>query len=154
MFNVGYFPGGEEFLADVKPLWEQTRDFHSDVSLYFSSKFGQQNFNARKAGLQEKSLQGKIRIILAKDLDCDKYIGYCVSIIDREDIGEIDSLFVEPFYRKNGIAENLMKMALNWMDEECVKTKKLSIAVGNESVLEFYKKFNFYPYQIILEKKD
>lgn len=32
MFNIGYFSGEEEFLIHVKPLWEQTRDFHKGLN--------------------------------------------------------------------------------------------------------------------------
>lgn len=138
-------------LDHVGPLWEKTRDYHRDISLYFCAKFASIDFKTRKTDLLNKSTQGKLNIILAKDADTD--IGYCVSTINRENICEIDSVYVEPSYRRQGVAGNLVKAAADWMTECGVKSKMLCVAVGNEDVIEFYKTFNFYPYQIILEEK-
>ena len=39
------------------------------------------------------------------------------------------------------------------MDNMCVKNKKIIIAVGNEELISFYQRFNFYPRHITLEQK-
>lgn len=151
--NIHYIDGNEELLPYMKPLWEKTKDYHSEISTHFSEKFSSLNFESKKQILTEKTIDGRIKIILAKDKDTNIFIGYCVAIIDNKNIGEIESIFVKQDYRRNGIARNLMNKALRWMDENSVKGKKLLVAVGNEDVLKFYKSFGFYSYQILLEYK-
>lgn len=45
-----------------------------------------------------------------------------------------------------------MTRALQWLDDNKVKTKIIGVAEGNENVLDFYKKYGFYKRRIILEK--
>ena len=152
--KIQYNEGNETLLSFVKPLWEKTRDFHSSISPYFSEKFSSQNFEWRKEGLLEQAQNGQMKVSLAKDLENDRYIGYCISVISNREVGEIESIYIEEEYRRNGIASNLMNRALSWMDENSVKSKKISIAVGNEEVIKFYQKFGFYPYHISCESID
>ena len=43
--------------------------------------------------------------------------------------------------------------ALVWLEQHSVKTKRISVAVGNEQVLQFfYEKFGFLPKAIFLEQ--
>nr|WP_282433378.1 GNAT family N-acetyltransferase [Desulfosporosinus sp. FKA] len=79
-------------------------------------------------------------------------IGYCVTTIDN-DIGEIESLFVDEAYRKMGLGTVLMERALNWLEQNSITKKRLNVAVGNEQVLNFYRRFGFHPRTIILEQR-
>ena len=103
---------------------------------------------------EDQSYWKNLKIFLAKDLSTKKEVGYCIATIDKNNIEEIDSIYVEPDYRKNGLGENLMRKALDWMESKQVRSKKLIVAVGNEDVFNFYKQFNFYPCSITLEEKD
>ena len=152
--NITYIEGKEELLLHVKPLWEKTREYHSSVSTYFSSELASKDFDLREKEIKNKSADGQLKIICAKDLDTGDYVGYCVAVIDKENIREIESIYVNEAYRRKGIASRLMSTALAWMNNNQVKTKRLSVAVGNESVMNFYKKFGFYPYQILMEVKE
>ena len=100
----------------------------------------------------EKSKNGVIRIDLARDINRGELIGYCVSTVSEERQGEIDSIYIEPDYRQSGIADNLMKGALKWMDECSVTKRILHVSVGNEDVFGFYTRYNFYPRTTILEQ--
>jgi ribosomal protein S18 acetylase RimI-like enzyme len=73
--------------------------------------------------------------------------------VDRQNIGEIDSIYVEPAYRKRGIGECLMQKALMWLDGEHVASKRLVVVVGNEHVSAFYRKFGFFPQSIVFAQK-
>jgi len=146
--SIQYIEGGKDLLGCVQPLWEKTRDYHRDISVHFASKFASQTFGKRKADLLKKSRQDKIHVSLAKDNDV--LIGYCVSTID-DDMGEIDSVYVEPSYRGQGIARHMVRAAVGWMNDNGVRSKTLRVAVGNEGVIDFYRSFE--PYQIILEEK-
>jgi len=152
--NITYLEGKEELLLYVKPIWENSRDYHSSVSTYFSSEFASKNFELREKEIINKSADGQLKVICAKDLDIDDYVGYCVAVIDKENIGEIESIYVNEAYRKKGIASRLMSIALTWMNNNMVKAKRLSVAVGNDTVIDFYKKYDFYPYQIVMEAKE
>jgi hypothetical protein len=38
-----------------------------------------------------------------------------------------------------------MRRALGWMETQAVKSKRLTVAEGNEKVFTFYKQYGFYP---------
>ncbi len=79
-------------------------------------------------------------------------IGYCISTIDREQIGEIDSLFVLPEWRGMALGHTLITRSLNWLREQGVQRTRLSVAAGNEQVFGSYAKHGFFPAKIILEQ--
>ncbi|AUG57317.1 GNAT family N-acetyltransferase [Acetivibrio saccincola] len=151
MLNISYIEGGRELLEEVRPLWIKKRKYHKEKSTYFPHKFAQMTFDGRTEEMLEKS---EIRVVIAKDREKDKYVGFCISTIDEKRLGMIESIFIEEEYRRNRIAENLMNLSLKWMDEKGVKNKRLNVAIGNEEVLNFYKRFNFKPFLIILEQKN
>lgn len=151
MNNFEFISGGFELLDLVKPLWEKLNKHHENNSNFFPEKYKKQTFETRKGKfLSDNNLD--ILIDLIKDNDKNIYIGYCISTINREMMGEIDSLFIEKEYREFGLGDSLMKRALSWLDRKNVKTKTIAVAEGNESVLEFYKKYGFYKRRMILEQ--
>ncbi|ADU73252.1 MAG TPA: hypothetical protein DEF39_00685 [Hungateiclostridium thermocellum] len=58
--NIIYLEGKEELLVYVKPLWENTRDYHSRISTYFSSKFSSQSSESRKREFENKPVGGQL----------------------------------------------------------------------------------------------
>ncbi len=46
-----------------------------------------------------------------------------------------------------------MQNVVSWLNTNQVDTQKILVGVGNEQVLNFYSQFDFYPVQIILQKK-
>jgi ribosomal protein S18 acetylase RimI-like enzyme len=151
MSNFEFVRGEKDLLDLVQPLWEKLNKHHENNSSYFSEKYRKQTFDARKAKfISDNNLE--IMIDLIKDNEKNIYIGYCISTINKEMVGEIDSLFIEKEYRKFGLGDNLMKRALNWLDSKYIKTKIIAVAGGNENVLEFYKKYGFHKRRIILEQ--
>ena len=64
----------------------------------------------------------------------------------------IESIYLDEGYRLKGIGDYLMRRHLDWMDKNGVKLKNLTIVVGNEDLLNFYKRYNFYPKLILLEQ--
>lgn len=100
----------------------------------------------------EKAKAGALHIDLAKDLDSGEVIAYSVSTVSSDGKGYLESIFVEPNYRENGIGDNLMRKALDWMNDTRAKTIVLEVGVGNEAVLSFYRRYNFHPRTIILQQ--
>ena len=143
---MNYEIGSVELIDKMKDLWEAQRDYHGEVSTHFSEMFYKLDFESRKKSL----IMGKkrIRIVLVKELS---YIGYCISFVDSKTVGEVFSLYLEPDYRGEGIADHLMVDAVEWMKSLEVKKIQLSVAVGNERVIKFYDKFGFKPLTTSLE---
>jgi ribosomal protein S18 acetylase RimI-like enzyme len=104
----------------------------------------------RKRDLLKKN--GMIHVDIAREND--KIIGYCVSTINAEMAGEIDSIYIEKERRRFGIGSVLMKNALKWMDTHKVKRRVISVAAGNEEVFSFYERYGFYPRATILMPTD
>ncbi|GAA0720049.1 GNAT family N-acetyltransferase [Clostridium malenominatum] len=152
MNNFEFVAGSRELLDFIKPLWEKLNKHHEANSDHFSDSFMNLKFEIRKKKfVNDNSLEVKVDLI--KDVERDLYIGYCISIINKELIGEIESLFVEKEYRKYGLGDKLMNRALEWLNSNQVKTKIIGVTEGNENVLEFYKRYGFYKKRVILEQK-
>ncbi len=152
MLDFIYEEGNEELLDFIKPLWEQLNEEHRHLSRYFSSDFASNNFEKRKAGLIEQTKKAIIRVDLVKVSHSNKYIGYCVSKVDKQKVGEVESLYIENKYRKSGIGGNLIKKVLSWMDSIPTEKKIINVAYGNEKVFSFYGQYGFYPRSYILEQ--
>ena len=139
----------------IKTLWEGLCEHHFKNSIHFKHRYAKMTFESRKADLIKKLDHGKMRIDIAVEYESKNSIGYCINTIIYEPAleGEIDSLFVHPDFRRKGIAEKLMKLALEWFDSNNVSSRKIVVAAGNEEVFPFYEKFGFYHKFSTLENK-
>lgn len=142
--------GGLELLPQVKTLWEGLREHHSNISKNFSQSIRKRSFEDRVADFEGKASNHIFRIELIKIYATRSHIGYCISSLSNELVGEIESIFIEEDYRGLHIGDMLMKNALNWMDEHNAKTKRISVMAGN-NVLKFYEKYGFKVRSHILE---
>ncbi|MBN2397048.1 MAG: GNAT family N-acetyltransferase [Deltaproteobacteria bacterium] len=117
---------------------------------------GSKNFKDHFASLTfEKRMQAVFRkdhFAIFADADGAGYGGYCIASVEKNR-GEVDSLFVNPACRKKGVGAGLMRVALEWLDGKGCAEIYLSVAEGNESVLEYYKQFGFYKRFDLLERK-
>ncbi|MGF7117205.1 GNAT family N-acetyltransferase [Methanobacterium oryzae] len=151
--NINYIALNKEEINKIKPLWNNLRDYHSELSTHFQERYKAVKFEDRKEEILKKSENGILKIDLVEDKNNSSYVGYCISSISEENVGEVDSIYLNEKYRSSGIGSALMERALNWMDKNGVKTKKIVVAVGNEELLSFYKRYNFFPRHLILEKR-
>ena len=78
--------------------------------------------------------------------------GYCISSVDKNNTGEIDSIFVLHSCRGLGIGEQLMQKGLQWMDEIGAEKIVVNVAAGNEQAFGFYERYGFYPRRTMLEQ--
>ncbi|MCB2291361.1 GNAT family N-acetyltransferase [Clostridium sp. CS001] len=151
MSNFEFVTGSIELLDIVQPLWEKLNKHHEVNSECFNSRFIDIKFEVRKSKfVNDNNLEVKVDLI--KDKEKGLYIAYCISTVNKELVGEIDSIFVLKEYRKYGLGDKLMNRGLDWLDSKLVKTKIIGVAEGNENVLEFYKKYGFYKRRVILEQ--
>lgn len=149
---VTYLEVNRKEIDIIQPLWEKLRDYHRELSPNFAKRYIELTFQRRKEELLKKSRNGSLKIDIATDKDTKWLVGYCVSSISEELEGEVDSIYIEEDYRSLGIGKELMERALKWMDRNGVKIKKIGVAVGNEDLLSFYGRYNFFPKHIILEQ--
>lgn len=136
----------------IGSLWEKLREHQGARSLHFAQHYSNRTWGTRKTELLEKAKTGALCIDSAKDLDTRKVVAYCVSTVSSEGKGCLESIFVEPNYRGNGIGNSLMLRALDWMNNRQAKTVVLEVGVGNEAVIAFYNRYDFYPRTITLQQ--
>lgn len=151
--QIEYLEKNHDDLEIIRPLWQKLNQHHLENSKYHKDIRAATTFDMRKTQLLEKSRQGALRVDLAKDLKTKEYVGYCVTTINQEKQGEIESLYIETDYRGMGIGDSLMTRALGWLKTMSVKKTILGVAEGNESVFPFYRRYNFYPRVTILWQK-
>lgn len=149
--QIVYEEGAVELMDKLENLWNAQCDFHEEKSIHFSEKFRNLTFDYRKEAM--KSDDNKVQIVVARDFQSDTFIGYVISTIDKEQVGELFSLYVDPSYRGLKIGDQLMDYGISWMESKGVKKIQLGVAVGNESVMKFYNRFDFYPYVVMMERK-
>jgi len=127
----------EEQLDLLKPLWEQLRDYHQKHSIHFADRFKVFTFETRKEGLLKKEA---LYLLVAKK--GTSFIGYCISSIDENE-GNIESLYLKPYFRKAGIGKRLFLESMKWLESKGVDSISVTVAAGNEPVLEFYRHYGF-----------
>lgn len=152
MNNIRYTYGNEKLLDNIKEMWECLNEHHHAMSSHFKEFYENFKFDARKKSLVEKAKHSKIRLDFAVDEADERYVGYCVSSVDEQRNGEVESIYVHPNYRGMGIADKLMKSALEWMEEMAAEKIVVTVAAGNEQAFGFYEKFGFYPRRTVLEQ--
>ncbi|SHJ76902.1 Acetyltransferase (GNAT) family protein [Clostridium cavendishii DSM 21758] len=151
MESFEFINGGIELLDNVKPLWNKLNNYHLEKTISFKKKFTNMTFEVRmNKVINDNNL--KVNIDLIKDKIIDSYIGYCMSTVNNDLIGELSSIYIEKDYRKLGLGHELITKSLAWQNENNAKTKIIGVAVGNENALGFYEKYGFYKRTIILER--
>jgi ribosomal protein S18 acetylase RimI-like enzyme len=153
MNEFEYISGGPELLANIAPLWAKLNQLYSNLSPHFCEVFQRRVFRDRKKELIAKSQTGSLRVDIARSNNGVDIVGYRVSTVNSEGEGEIDSIFVEEQYRCQGVAQQLMKSALAWMNSLGVTKKHVLVAFRNDKALYFYEKFGFYPANFELIQK-
>jgi len=152
MSDVRYEAGGSDKLDQVEALWLNLNQHHVVRSPHFSEVYASKTFDTRKKEILSKGKKGIIRTDLAYESETGVMVGYCISIIHADNVGEIESLVVLKESRGMGIGESLMQRSMKWMEEHKVKRKRLEVYFGNEEAFAFYKRFGFFPKYTVLEQ--
>ncbi len=155
MATIVYTETDERDIDLIKPLWERLNEHHRALSPRFSSHYEMFTFERRKDDLLHKTKNGLMHICLAKDIDSVRYVGYCVTSLSKDrdcSVGEIESIYVENPYRSSGIGDTLMRKALEWLDSRGANVKRVAVGAGNEEVMPFYAKYEFYVRTTTLEQ--
>ncbi|MDC7241807.1 MAG: GNAT family N-acetyltransferase [Spirochaetales bacterium] len=132
----------------IEPLWQKLNSLHLNDSVHFKDHFENFTFQERCRGLISR-VSEKIRIdVLFKG---SEPAGYCISVVNGK-AGEIESLFIEEELRGRGHGEELVNLALTWLNKAGCEKIEISVAGGHESVFGFYKKFGFHPRMTVLRQ--
>jgi len=121
----------------LKPLWEQLRDYHQKHSSHFADRFKHFTFETRKESLLKAD---KLHLLVAKHRSSK--VGYCISSLEENE-GNIESLYLKPQFRKAGIGKRLFLESVEWLESKGVDSISVTVAAGNEPVLEFYRHYGF-----------
>ncbi len=139
---------GKDEIGIVKPLWEKLNAHHLEKSAHFKNHFRKFTFEKRMEGFAKRE---HVVVYVARENNED--IGYCLVSVDGTN-GEIDSLFVDEAHRRKSVGEKLMSRALKWLEAQKYETIRVSIAEGNESALDFYRKFGFAERLTVMQLMD
>ena len=136
----------------IKPLWEQLNTLHNDKSVFFKSEYENFTFENRLESIYKKAQEGIIKVDLLLDKKTGNHIGYCLSSI-RDNLGEIESIFIEKEYRKLKLGDKLMKNTLDWFKSYSIKNIQINVAYANDEALPFYERYGFRVRGYILKRK-
>lgn len=144
-----------ESINVIQPLWEKHIHFESLLSCYFSRELLTLTFNQFKEHIAKKAVRNLILIDTVIPFGCADVIGCCISTINADRSGEIDFLCVQEQFRHLGAGTELMRRAMEWMDEHDADKKGLVLAYGNANAMKFYQHLGFKPASItMLWKKE
>lgn len=96
-------------------------------------------------------------IIVAKSYD--KIVGYGFGFIENSGeiyenkVAKLDAVFVKTEYRKQGIANEIIKYFTNWAKEKEAKYINLTVCKANEDARKLYEKQGFETEKLILKKR-
>ena len=150
--NIEYSETDREGIDIIAPLWEKLNEHHGGISRHFSFDYPRRTWENRKKELLSEAAD--LRVDLATEISTGLLVGYCVSSITDDSLGEIESIFVELDYRRHGIGDILINKALQWL--KSVQSEKIivQIIVDNIEVYSFYERYGFYPRSTIYMKMD
>jgi diamine N-acetyltransferase len=134
----------------VEPLWRELNTLHKNKSVHFRDDFRGFRFEKRTQKLLKMA---RLLILLCRDNETKRDIGYCIASINENMEGEIDSIYIKPAFRKEHLGAALMEKSLEWFAAENIQNIEILVAYGNEEVLPFYRKFGFYPRTYKLKKR-
>ena len=152
MMNISIIEKDIAELEIIKPLWEKLNSIHLDKSVYFKSKYENFTFDKRIESIYKKAQKGIIKIDVLLDNDKRDIVGYCLSSIE-DNLGEVESIFIEKEYRKFGLGDKLMNNALQWFNSNGIKNIEINVVYANDEVLPFYEKHGFHIGNYILKNR-
>jgi diamine N-acetyltransferase len=145
MNSFQFKEGSSELLASCETLWELFVSNQSESAGEMSVGVEEYIRSLRDDGLVQKTQNGKLQVQLVFVDDEEEPIGFCVTSLTQERVGEVEALFILEGYQGNKLGGQLFQNALAWMEKEGATEQRLVVAVGNEKVFDFYAKYGFFP---------
>lgn len=139
-------------LKGIKPTWEKLTLHHAETSKYFKNYFSNYPFSIRESKLRKHGEGGKTKIDLVIDDETNITYAHCISIIDCDGKGELESIYVDKDLRGMSFGKKLMNRSIEWFKENNIDEFTIEVAVGNEEILSFYENFGYKPFSYNLKK--
>ncbi len=121
----------------------------AEVTTSFQHHYEDVTFESRMEVVRRRSDGGSLRLVTAMDQGVQ--LGYCLSTIGRDRIGWVDSFYVRPQHRGNGIGREMMLRSIDWLHGKGAKAIRLTVTPGNEDVMGFYRAQGFELRKYLLE---
>ena len=145
MKSFQFAEGGSELLDSCNNLWELFISNQSQNAGEMSIGVEEYIRSLKDGGLLEKTQDGKLYVQIVKLNNEIESIGFCVTSLTKDLIGEVEVIYIMDRYQGNKIGGQLLQNALNWMEKEKAKEQRLVVATGNEKVFGFYAKYGLFP---------
>ena len=145
MNSFRFQAGSSELLDSCHNLWELFISNQTENAGEMSSGVEDYIRSLQNGGLLAKTQDGKLYIQLVFLDGREEPIGFCITSMIQELLGEIEALFIIDRYQGNKLGGKLLQNALEWMEKEGAIEQKLVVAVGNEKVFNFYAKYGLFP---------
>jgi diamine N-acetyltransferase len=145
MNSFQFKEGSSELLTSCGTLWELFISNQAQNAGEMSVGVEEYIRSLQDNGLLQKTQNGKLQVQLVFVDDEEEPIGFCVTSLTQERVGEVEALFVLEHYQGNKLGGQLFQNALEWMEKEGAIEQRLVVAVGNEKVFDFYAKYGFLP---------
>lgn len=136
--------GCSELLPACGPLWELFISNQAQKAGTMAVGVEAYLRSLRDGGLLSKTRDGKLQVQLVWVEEQEEPVGFCITSLTQEQVGEVEALFVLERYRGNQLGGQLFQNALAWMEQAGAVEQRLVVAVGNEAVLGFYEKYGFF----------
>ena len=62
----------------------------------------------------------------------------------EDNLGEIESIYIESQYRRLKLGDKLMKNALDWFESKSITKIEISVVYANDQALPFYERYGFH----------
>jgi ribosomal protein S18 acetylase RimI-like enzyme len=142
--NLRTSEGGAAELDLIQPLWEKLSRFEGNMSARLKEYFYHRPFSKKKADILKTTASGALKIDLVRPSESDQVVAYCISTVSKTKIGSIESIYLEPEYRKQGLGRILFQRSLDWMQNLGIEKRQLWVVYENESAIRFYHLFGFH----------
>jgi GNAT superfamily N-acetyltransferase len=132
----------------IRALWEKLNRQHYENSVNFKGHYAEQTFEWR---CEKFARLPKEDIFIEAAVDnIGTPVAYCICSVERG-YGELDSIYIEPPYRKQSLGSVLARRGIEWLKSRGCGGIRVSIADGNESVLPFYGALGFKKRSTVFE---
>jgi len=148
MSQFSLLTGREELFPLCEEMAGQLYDYLSKKSVHYKGE--RVRWYDRTRQLTRSCYDLRITVAVVNP---QKYpVGYSIACLyDKGKRGVIEDLYVREQYRRVGVGNKIMCDVLTWLEN--VKAQQINVSYGNESVLKFCEKYNFYPKEYSLFKK-
>lgn len=147
MNSFNFQEGSYELLDSCTNLWESFTSNQIENAGEMSTSIEEYIRSLKDGGLLSKTEEGKlyVQLVFLENKQEQEPIGFCITSLTKQLIGEVEVLFVLDRYRGNKLGGRLFHNALKWLEQQGAVEQKLVVAIGNERVFDFYAKYGFYP---------